>query len=83
MRKVNIQMAKSIPSQLLQEVEKGEDIEIARSGHAVARLSAFSEKPMHRKPGLLRKHPERKDFIYGPATFAPMTDDTVRTPGWA
>jgi len=50
---VNTHEAKSRLSELLQRVEKGEEVLIARSGKPVARLTAV--EMMSRKPGYLPK----------------------------
>ena len=42
MQAVNIHDAKTRLSQLLEQVERGEDIVIARAGHPVARLIAYT-----------------------------------------
>ena len=44
MRTVNVHEAKTTLSQLLAEVERGEDVIIARSGKPVARLIAYHEE---------------------------------------
>ncbi|MEK0081680.1 type II toxin-antitoxin system Phd/YefM family antitoxin [Benzoatithermus flavus] len=54
MRTVNIHAAKTNLSSLLEEVEKGEEIVIARAGKPVAKLVPFAELPKERKPGILR-----------------------------
>ena len=49
---VNVHDAKTHLSRLLQRVERGEEIVIARSGRPVARLTAFAERPARRVPGM-------------------------------
>ena len=44
---VNIHEAKTHLSRLLEAVERGEEVVIARAGHPIATLSAY--KPPHRK----------------------------------
>ena len=44
-RLVNVHQAKTHLSQLLQQVERGEDVLIARSGVPVARLTAWRDAP--------------------------------------
>mgnify|MGYP003584549007 CR=1 FL=1 len=48
---VNTHEAKSRLSELLQRVENGEDVLIARAGRPVARLTPVAKQP--RKPGYL------------------------------
>lgn len=50
-RVVNIYEAKTHLSQLLQEVDSGKEIVIARAGRPMARLVPFVETPVQRKPG--------------------------------
>lgn len=52
MEVVNIHQAKTHLSRLLEQVAKGEEVVIARSGRPVARLVAISEAP--RRPGSLK-----------------------------
>lgn len=52
MKKVNIHYAKTHLSKLIEEMEQGEDVVIARSGKPVARLIMFEDIPK-RKPGAL------------------------------
>lgn len=51
---VNIYEAKTRLSQLVDRVEKGEDVIIARAGRPVARLVAFRPPAVVRKPGRMR-----------------------------
>jgi prevent-host-death family protein len=51
---VNVHEAKTHLSRLLQRVERGEEVIIARAGKPVARLVAMSEKPKRRVPGIDR-----------------------------
>jgi prevent-host-death family protein len=51
MRQVNVHEAKTQLSRLLQEVEDGEEIVIARNGRPVARLVAHVEERKPREPG--------------------------------
>jgi prevent-host-death family protein len=51
MRQVNVHGAKTHLSQLLQEVEDGEEIVIARAGKPVAKLVAYRPEPKPREPG--------------------------------
>ena len=58
---VNVHEAKTRLSKLLEEVEEGREVIIARNGHPVARLVAIRSKP--RRPGSLRgKITMRRDF---------------------
>ncbi len=55
MRTVNVHAAKTQLSQLLEEVEKGGEITIARAGKPVARLVPLPvERPKTRPLGILR-----------------------------
>jgi prevent-host-death family protein len=54
MRQVNVHEAKSQLSRLLQAVEEGEEIVIARNGKPVARLVRHQQAREPRKPGGLR-----------------------------
>ena len=45
MQTVNIHEAKTHLSKLIEQVEQGESIVIARAGHPVAILEGYSEKP--------------------------------------
>jgi prevent-host-death family protein len=51
MKQVNVHEAKTQLSRLLQEVEDGEEIVIARNGTPVARLVAHVEERKPREPG--------------------------------
>jgi prevent-host-death family protein len=73
--------AKSTLSALLAEIERGEEITIARNGKPVAKLVRVA--PSHeRQPGLLRDHPAWRAFTYEPGLFAPMTDAELADEGW-
>lgn len=48
---VNIHYAKTHLSRLLEQVEAGEEIVIARNGRPIARLSAVEQLAEPRKPG--------------------------------
>jgi len=62
MRQVNVHEAKTQLSQLLEDVENGERIVIARSGKPVAILSAYKTAARSRRLGLaagqVRIHPD-------------------------
>jgi prevent-host-death family protein len=81
MKTVNVHEAKTHLSALLSEVERGEDVVIARNGAPVARLVRVEPAPKPRR-GELRDSPEWKDFVYDPAIFAPMTDEELKEEGW-
>jgi len=51
MRQVNVHEAKTQLSRLLQEVEDGEEIVIARAGKPVAKLVAHEPERKPREPG--------------------------------
>jgi prevent-host-death family protein len=51
MKQVNVHEAKTQLSRLLQEVENGEEIVIARNGEPVARLVPHVEERKPREPG--------------------------------
>jgi len=53
-RTVNIHEAKTHLSRLLEEVQSGEEIVIARAGRPVARLAPLSEAGEARQAGALR-----------------------------
>jgi len=48
---INVHEAKTHLPRLLQRVERGEEIVIARSGKPVARLTAITARPAQRVPG--------------------------------
>ena len=48
---VNVHEAKTHLSKLLERVQRGEEIVIARAGRPVARLIAVTERPECRTPG--------------------------------
>ena len=48
---VNIHEAKTHLSRLLERVQRGEEITIAKAGRPIARLTAYSERPARRVPG--------------------------------
>ena len=51
---VNIHQAKSTLSKLVERVESGEEIVIARAGKPIARLVPYVARPPDRQPGMLR-----------------------------
>jgi prevent-host-death family protein len=81
MKTVNIHEAKTTLSQLLAEVEQGEDVVIARNGVPVARLTAI-RPAISREPGLCRSYPGWEAYVYDPAVLSPMTDKEIDDEGW-
>jgi prevent-host-death family protein len=81
MKTVNVHEAKTTLSQLLSQVEHGEEVVIARNGVPVARLVGI-QPPIRREPGILRGDLAWKDFVYDPALFAPMTEQEMEAEGW-
>ena len=49
---VNIHEAKTHFSKLIERVQSGEEITIAKAGKPVARLSSITERPKRRVPGM-------------------------------
>ena len=78
---VNIHEAKTHLSRLLQRVQAGEEVVIAKAGKPVARLVAINERPAHRVPGndKIVIHPNFDDPIpeWDPDYMHP--DDPMRT----
>ena len=70
MRQVNIHEAKTNLSRLIEEVEHGEDIVIARHNRPVARLVMFSS--VERKPGSMKGKISISDDFN-----APLPDDVL------
>jgi len=70
MRQVNIHEAKTNLSRLIEEVEHGEDIVIARHNRPVARLVVFSS--VERKPGSMKGKISISDDFN-----APLPDDVL------
>ena len=81
MKTVNIHQAKTTLSALLAEIERGEEVVIARNGTPIAKLVRVTSAHS-RQPGVLHDTPEWRDFIYDPAIFAPMTDAELAEEGW-
>jgi prevent-host-death family protein len=51
---INIYEAKTRLSQLIEQAENGDEVIIARAGRPVARLVAFRQASITRKPGRLK-----------------------------
>jgi prevent-host-death family protein len=49
---VNIHEAKTHLSRLLERVQAGEEITIAKAGRPIARLTAIEQRPKNRVPGM-------------------------------
>ena len=81
MKTVNVHAAKMKLSQLLADVEEGEDVVIARNGVPVARLTAI-RPASNREPGLWRSYPGWEDYVYDAAVLAPMSDKEIEDEGW-
>jgi len=64
---VNVHEAKTHLSRLLERVEAGEEIIIARSGQPCARLVPLADNPSARQPGRLRGQ-------VSPAFFDPLPE---------
>ena len=60
MKQVNIHQAKTHLSRLLESVEAGEEIVIARSGVPIARLTPYAPAATPRQPGALKGRIDRK-----------------------
>jgi prevent-host-death family protein len=77
---VNIHEAKTHLSRLLERVQAGEEITIAKAGRPIARLIAIHERPKRRTPGSDRIviHPDFDDPIpeFDPDYMHP--DDPMR-----
>jgi prevent-host-death family protein len=65
----NVHEAKTHLSRLLEQVESGEEVIIARAGRPVARLVPYAETVAPRRPGALRGKIE-------------IADDFDETPDW-
>ena len=77
MLQMNIHEAKTHLSQLLEQIEAGEDVIIARHGKPVARLIPYTIKPVQqRKPGSLRG-----EISFNEDFDAPLPDDIAAALG--
>ena len=93
MRTVNIHAAKTGLSSLLEAVERGEEVVIARAGKPVAKLVPFLAPTQRRKLGLLRgkmwaapdawdPDPELERLFYeGDPRFPSALDETLAPGG--
>ncbi len=68
---VNVHAAKTHLSALLERVEKGEEVIIARSGRPVARL--VSVKPPERRPGRYEGQCQIPDSVF----FGPLSEEEL------
>lgn len=66
MAKINIHDAKTRLSRMVEEVESGKEIVIARAGKPVARLVPFKLKGAPRRKGLLKGKIKISDAFYKP-----------------
>ena len=69
MRTVNIHAAKTQLSQLLEDVQRGEEITIAKAGKPVARLVPMAPARPQRQPGILRHK------VWTDPTWDPVASD--------
>jgi prevent-host-death family protein len=81
MKTVNVHEAKTTLSQLLADVQQGEEVVIARNGVPVARLTAI-QPAISREPGLWRTYPGWENYVYDQAVLAPLTDKEIEAEGW-
>jgi prevent-host-death family protein len=68
---VNVHEAKTHLSRLLERVHAGEEIILAKSGKAYARLLPIREEAVSRRPGRLAGH-------IGAAFFEPLPEEELR-----
>jgi len=78
MKQVNIHQAKTHLSRLLEAVEAGEEIVIARSGAPVARLMPYAPVRAPRQPGALKGR-----IRIAPDFDAPLPDALAKAFGTA
>jgi prevent-host-death family protein len=71
---VNIAEAKARLSALIEAVERGEEVVLARAGTPVARLTVFAAKPM-RRPGILKE----KGWVGEPTPYEAFEPDPDHT----
>jgi prevent-host-death family protein len=85
MKQVNVHQAKSQLSQLLADVEAGEEVIIARAGKPVARLSLITAEPerkIYRKGGRLKGQIVWDEAAWkaGDAEIEAMFDESIAKP---
>ncbi len=73
MKQVNIHQAKTHLSRLIEDVESGEEVVIARHNKPVAKLVSYVAEKKERKPGQLRGL-----MRIGEDFDAPLPDDLLR-----
>jgi prevent-host-death family protein len=72
---VNVHEAKTQLSRLLERVESGEEVIIARAGKPVARLVPLATEKPQRRPGRLAGlYPPIPDSVF----FDPMSDEELK-----
>ncbi len=77
---VNIHEAKTHLSRLLERVQAGEEITIAKAGRPIARLTAYHARPQIRRPGddKIIIHPDFDDPVPEWAPDYMHPDDPMR-----
>ena len=85
MKQVNVHEAKSQLSQLLADVEAGEEVVIARAGKPVARLmlvEAEPERKIYRTPGRLKGQIvwDEDAWKTGDAEILEMFEESINSP---
>jgi antitoxin (DNA-binding transcriptional repressor) of toxin-antitoxin stability system len=73
MKIVTIHAAKTNLSQLLAEVEAGEEIILARGKTPIAKLTRYAAPETRRRPGSLKGQ-----IDVGPAFFEPLSEDELK-----
>ncbi len=67
MRQVNVHAAKTHLSRLIEEVERGETVILARAGKPVAKIVPIEEEPTAGRIGFLKGHVKGADSFDGSA----------------
>jgi prevent-host-death family protein len=75
---VNVHEAKTQLSRLLERVEAGEEIIIARAGKPVARLIALTQDKPQRTPGRLKGQIRIPDSFFDPMTEEELAEWGLR-----
>jgi prevent-host-death family protein len=75
---VNVHEAKTHLSRLIERVEAGEEITLARAGRPVARLVPYSRRTTARQPGLLRGRIRMAGDFDSPAVNDELVDLFIR-----